>query len=123
MSRPSTGGGAVALTLNGRQPLFNRANDASISQAEKALEVAQADLQTAEHELIVRTAQTYFDVLVAQDSLEGGLFNTLAGRLDVPRGLAGPDDSAGGHFLHGDRLADWLKAVAAAVQAALPGGR
>ena len=61
--------------------------------------------------------------LVAQDSLEGGLFNTLAGRLDVPRGLAGPDDSAGGHFLHGDRLADWLKAVAAAVQAALPGGR
>ncbi len=67
-----------ALTLNGRQPLFNRANDASISQAEKALEVAQADLQTAEHELIVRTAQTYFDVLVAQDSLAAAQANKKA---------------------------------------------
>ena len=67
-----------ALSLNGRQPLFNRANDASIGQAEKALEIAQADLQTAEHELIVRTAQTYFDVLVAQDSLAAAQANKKA---------------------------------------------
>ena len=67
-----------ALTLNGRQPLFNRANGATISQAEKALEIAQADLQTAEHELIVRTAQTYFDVLVAQDSLAAAQANKKA---------------------------------------------
>ncbi len=60
--------------------------------------------------------------LVAQDSLEAGLFNTLAGRMDVPRGLGGVGDSAGRQFLQGDRLADWLRAVAAAVQAALPGG-
>ena len=66
------------LSLNGRQPLFNRANDASIGQAEKALEIAQADLQTAEHELIVRTAQTYFDVLVAQDSLAAAQANKKA---------------------------------------------
>ena len=59
----------TALSVNGRQPLFNRGNAASISQAERALEVAQADLQSAEQELIVRTAQTYFDVLVAQDTL------------------------------------------------------
>ena len=66
------------LTLNGRQPLFNRANGATIGQADKALEVAQADLQTAEHELIVRTAQTYFDVLVAQDSLAAAQANKKA---------------------------------------------
>ena len=60
--------------------------------------------------------------LVAQDSLEAGLFNTLAARMDVPRGLGGVGDSAGRQFLQGDRLADWLRAVAAAVQAALPGG-
>ena len=58
-----------ALSINGRQVLFNRANGATIGQAEKALAVAEAELQTAEQELIVRTAQTYFDVLVAQDTL------------------------------------------------------
>ena len=67
-----------ALTLSGRQPLFNRANGATIGQADKALEVAQTDLQTAEHELIVRSAQTYFDVLVAQDSLAAAQANKKA---------------------------------------------
>ena len=59
----------TAVGVNGRQPLYNRANAATISQAERILEVSRADLQTAEQELIVRTAQTYFDVLVAQDTL------------------------------------------------------
>ena len=59
----------TALAVNGRQPLFNRGNAATISQAERSLEVAQADLQTAEQELVVRSALTYFDVLVAQDTL------------------------------------------------------
>ncbi len=63
------GSTATALSITGRQPLFNRGNAALISQAERALEVAQADLQTAEQELIVRSAQTYFDVLVAKDTL------------------------------------------------------
>jgi outer membrane protein len=49
--------------------LLNRGNTASISQAEKQAIVAQADLQTAEQELIVRVAQAYFDVLAAQDTL------------------------------------------------------
>ncbi len=57
-------------TLNGRQPLFNAGNDASIAQAERSLEIARADLEIAEQELIVRVAQTYFDVLAAQDALE-----------------------------------------------------
>ena len=63
------GSTVTALAINGRQPLFNRGNAATIGQAERALEVAQADLQTAEQELVVRSALTYFDVLVAQDTL------------------------------------------------------
>lgn len=59
-----------AAGLSGRQPLYNPANDATISQAERQLEVSQADLDTAEQELIVRVAQTYFDVLAAQDTLD-----------------------------------------------------
>jgi outer membrane protein len=60
---------SVGATVNARQPLFNRASDATINQAEKSLSVAQADLQTAEQDLILRVAQAYFDVLVSQDAL------------------------------------------------------
>jgi outer membrane protein len=55
--------------VSATQSLFNRANDATIAQADKALESAQADLQSAEQDLIVRVAQAYFDVLAAQDAL------------------------------------------------------
>jgi outer membrane protein len=60
---------AAQATLGARQPLFNRANDATISQAEKTRLAAQTDLDTAEQDLIVRLAQAYFDVLAAQDSV------------------------------------------------------
>ena len=66
------------VTVNGRLPLFNRANGATIGQAERSLEVARADLQTAEHELIVRSTQLYFDVLVAQDALAAAQANKKA---------------------------------------------
>jgi outer membrane protein len=69
------GSGALAGTtvsgaLSGRYPIFNRGNGASIEQARKGLVSAQADLESAEQDLIVRAAQAYFDVLGAQDSLE-----------------------------------------------------
>ena len=51
--------------------------------------------------------------LVAQDSLDAGLFDSLAERADLPRSLA---DGGGRDFLQGDRLTAWLQAV----QAALP---
>ena len=51
------------------QPLYNPANSAAIQQARRALQVAAADLESAEQDLIVRVAQAYFDVLAAQDSL------------------------------------------------------
>jgi outer membrane protein len=74
----SLGTTTVGAAVNARQPLFNRANDATVDQAEKSLAVAQADLQTAEQDLIVRVAQTYFDVLVAQDALAATQANKKA---------------------------------------------
>jgi outer membrane protein len=59
----------VSGGLNGKYPLFNRANGLTIEQARKSLVSAQADLDTAEQDLIVRVAQAYFDVLGAQDTL------------------------------------------------------
>jgi outer membrane protein len=64
--------------LAAEQWLFNRANAATMSQAEKSLAVAQADLQTAEQDLIVRLAQNYFDVLAAQDALTTAQANKKA---------------------------------------------
>ncbi|MFO1293681.1 MAG: TolC family outer membrane protein [Rubrivivax sp.] len=64
--------------LNGRYPLFNRGNDASVAQARKAYEAAQADLDGAEQDLIVRLAQAYFDVLAAKDSLAATRANKTA---------------------------------------------
>jgi outer membrane protein len=65
----TVGSSSVAATLSGRQPLYNRGSDAIIGQADKLLEVARQDLQTAEQDLIVRVSQAYFDVLAAQDTL------------------------------------------------------
>ncbi len=63
------GTNTLAGSLNGKYPLFNRSIDATIAQARKGLNSAQADLDTAEQDLIVRVAQAYFDVLAAQDTL------------------------------------------------------
>ena len=63
------GSTTVAGALNGRYPIFNRSNDATIEQSRKSLLTAQADLDSAEQDLIVRVAQGYFDVLAAQDTL------------------------------------------------------
>ena len=55
--------------INATQPLYRPANLASYQQSQKALEVAQAALNQAEQDLIVRTTQAYFEVLAAQQSL------------------------------------------------------
>lgn len=57
------------VSVDGSYPLFNRTNAATISQAQRALEVSRAELESAEQDLIVRVAQAYFDVLAAQDAL------------------------------------------------------
>jgi len=68
----------AAVSVSGKQPLFNRGNDATVSQAEKSFEIASADLRIAEHDLIIRVAQAYFDVLVAQDALAATQANKKA---------------------------------------------
>lgn len=55
--------------LKGSYALYNRSNSLTIEQAQRSLAVAQADLESAEQDLIVRVAQAYFDVLAAQDAL------------------------------------------------------
>ena len=50
--------------------MYNPGNKLTIAQAQLGLTVAQADLESAEQDLIVRVAQAYFDVLGAQDVLE-----------------------------------------------------
>ena len=65
----SSNGASRQAGVNGRYPLLNRANSATIAQARKSLETAQADLDSAEQDLILRVAQAYFDVLAAQDTL------------------------------------------------------
>jgi outer membrane protein len=67
--RPGGDSNTVNAALQGRYPLFNRANTAAVAQAQQALLLAQAELASAEQDLIVRVAQAYFDVLAAQDTL------------------------------------------------------
>ena len=55
--------------INASQPLLNRGNWLNADKASKSLEIAQADLDSAEQDLIVRTAQAYFDVLSAQEAV------------------------------------------------------
>ncbi|HOB96283.1 MAG TPA: TolC family outer membrane protein [Aquabacterium sp.] len=62
-------GRTATVGLQGSQSLFNKANDATVAQARRALEISKADLETAEQDLVVRVAQAYFDVLGAQDTL------------------------------------------------------
>ncbi|HEV8314130.1 MAG TPA: TolC family outer membrane protein [Burkholderiaceae bacterium] len=64
--------------LKAQQNLFNRPNDLQIAQAERGVQVAEAQLRAAEQDLIVRVAQAYFDVLAAQDTLLSAQTNKTA---------------------------------------------
>lgn len=57
------------VQFTGRQPLYRPANHLTYDQAQQALRVAQSRLQAAQQDVLVRTAQAYFDVLAAQDNL------------------------------------------------------
>jgi outer membrane protein len=56
-------------TLTATQPLYRPANWATYEQGKKQVDLAKAQLDSAEQDLIVRTSQAYFDVLAAQDTL------------------------------------------------------
>lgn len=61
--------GNQSATLSASQPLYRPANVATAAQGEKTVAVAQAQLQAADQDLIVRVSQAYFDVLASSDSL------------------------------------------------------
>lgn len=56
-------------TLSLSQTVFNDAYWAGLKQADKSVDAAQANLDAAKQNLILRTAEAYFNVLSAQDQL------------------------------------------------------
>ncbi len=58
------------LSLSLRQSIFNRENGAIVDQARLGVKQAQAQLLAQQQNLILRTANTYFDVLRAQVEAE-----------------------------------------------------
>ena len=66
---PDVGFGTRVATLSASHPLYRPANQATYKQGLKQLDQAQAQLKTAEQDLIVRVSQAYFEVLTAQESL------------------------------------------------------
>ncbi|MES2384040.1 MAG: TolC family outer membrane protein [Pseudomonadota bacterium] len=58
-----------SATLSASQPLYRPGNWATYEQGKQQVELSKAQLEAAEQDLIVRTSQTYFDVLAAQDTL------------------------------------------------------
>ena len=61
----NTNGWTATLT----QPLFRWQNWVAYTQSELAVAIAEAQFEAARMDLIVRSAQAYFDVLLAQDAL------------------------------------------------------
>ncbi|HSV61301.1 MAG TPA: TolC family outer membrane protein [Variovorax sp.] len=55
--------------INATQPLYRPANWAAYEQSKRQVDIAQAQLTTAEQDLVVRVSQAFFDVLASQDSL------------------------------------------------------
>ncbi len=61
-----TSGGTLSLS----QPLFREQNWESYSESEIQVAISDAQYNQAQHDLILRVAQSYFDVLIAQDTVE-----------------------------------------------------
>jgi outer membrane protein len=59
-----------ALTLSLTQPIFNKQSFVVYDQAKSQVQQAEAQLAQAGQDLIVRVAQAYFDILLAQDNVE-----------------------------------------------------
>lgn len=70
-------GGARALQYNNSgygvslvQPLFRQQAWMSYSESELQVVISEAQYKAAEHDLMLRVAQSYFEVLMAQDSVQ-----------------------------------------------------
>jgi len=70
--------GKSALSLSLLVPVYDRELWVLLDQADDQIAQAEATYGAAEQDLIVRTAQAYFDILSAQDSLEFANSETTA---------------------------------------------
>ena len=61
--------GALGATISASQPLYRPANRLTYEQGKKSVISAQAQLVSAEQDLVLKVSQAYFDVLAAQDAL------------------------------------------------------
>ena len=66
----TTSAQSTSATLNATQPLYRPANNASLQQSQRQLELASVLLKAAEQDLMVRLSQAYFDVQISRESLE-----------------------------------------------------
>ena len=57
------------IAVSATQPLYRPANVAAYRQGDRQVDLAKAQLDAADQDLIVRVSQGYFDVLAAQDTL------------------------------------------------------
>ncbi|MCP5144295.1 MAG: TolC family outer membrane protein [Gammaproteobacteria bacterium] len=64
-----TGFTSKSYSVNLSQPVFHFDRIISLKQADKRLQQAQYQLDAAQQDLLVRVAQSYFEVLAAQDGL------------------------------------------------------
>ncbi|MBU1441612.1 MAG: TolC family protein [Gammaproteobacteria bacterium] len=62
-------GNATRWMLQARQPLVSRERDAQQAQLERSADVADLQWQAAQQALILRTAERYFDAVLAAESL------------------------------------------------------
>jgi len=71
ISRPPVNfnGTSRSVAVSAAQPLYRPANRITYEQGKRGIEVAQAQLDAATQDLLVRVSQAYFDVLAAQDTL------------------------------------------------------
>ncbi len=60
--------GSQSATLSASQPLYRPVNRAIYEGGKKTLDLASAQLASADQDLIVRVSQAYFDVLTSQDN-------------------------------------------------------
>jgi outer membrane protein len=68
-SLPSYSYGTQTASVSASQPLYRPANWASYRQGLQQVDLAKAQLASADQDLIIRVSQGYFDVLGAQDNL------------------------------------------------------
>lgn len=66
------------------QPLFREQNWATYQQADLQVAISEAQFKLAEQDVILRSAQIYFDVLIAQDTVQltGAQKNSISQQLE-----------------------------------------